>query len=41
MEWDSWPNEGYPCAECGRRGKCTEECKLRQNDPADQGPRCL
>ena len=33
MEWDSWPNEGYPCAECGRIGTCMASCRLRQNDP--------
>lgn len=32
MEWDSWPNEGYPCQECGKRFECSEDCHMRQND---------
>jgi len=33
MEWDSWPNQGYPCQECKRIGECASTCKTRENDP--------
>ncbi len=33
MEWDHWPNEGYPCRECGQRFECNADCRVRENDP--------
>lgn len=26
MEWDHWPNEGYPCKYCGQLGHDEEQC---------------
>lgn len=32
MEWDHWPNQGYPCKYCGKLGHDEEECAKRMMD---------